>query len=418
MSTVRVQLTGMAHGGAAVGRDASGRVVFVDGGLPPEAADAVLHREGPRHAHGVLAALPQPASDDRVTAARCPHFGDWPQRGLAPATACGGCQWQHMRYEAQLRHKRLVVVDALRRIGRLDHPPVAATVGMAEPWGYRNRLTLRPAGDGLGLVALDGEQRVPIRDCPIAHPLVTDLLDALGPELEPGVKVVLRAGVRTGDRMIVLVAPREDVESIDVDVEASVVLALPDRVELVAGRPYLVERLNDRPFLIPPLAFFQVNTLVAEQLVQAVREAVPEGTDLLVDAFSGVGTLAVSVADRAGSVVAVERDADAVAAAVENAVGLDHVTLLEADAAEGLAYVGTAPDVLIVDPPRAGLSGALLRLVTSLAPPTIIYVSCEPATLARDAGVLAGAGWRLTDCRPFDMFPHGFHVETVSVFQR
>lgn len=408
----------MAHGGLAVGRDGSGRAVFVDGGLPGESVDARLVREQPRMALAVLARLPDRPSADRVEQPPCPAFGRWPQRGEQPHRACGGCQWQHVRYGAQAAYKRALVVDALERIGRLEAPAVAETLAMSEPWGYRNRLTVQWNESGPCLVAADGRTAVPVAACPIAHPLLAELLRLLEPQPGAGIEAILRTGVGTGDQMLVLRDPAGSIEELDIDTQASVILVGPGGTQVAAGRPYLVERLAGRSFLVPPESFFQVNSEMAEQLVRLVREAVPPGTGLLVDAFAGVGTFGLSVADRAREVVAIESDAAAVAAAVENAVGMPNITLIEGSAVEGLESLSEAPDALIVDPPRAGLPRGLHTYLERRRPPTIIYVSCEPSTLARDAGRLSAIGYRLDACQPVDMFPHTFHTETVSVFRR
>ncbi|MCB0217417.1 MAG: class I SAM-dependent RNA methyltransferase [Chloroflexi bacterium] len=417
---IEVEVERMAHGGEGVGRDASGRAVFVDGGLPGERVLVGLDETRERHARGRLVAMPDPvAPERRPGAAPCPHFGAWPERGLAPERHCGGCSWQHVDYSAQLRFKQQALIDSLNRIGGIAEPIVHSTIGMPDPWHYRNHLRLKAGPAGVGLVAMDGARVLGVQTCHIAHPLVNDLLDQLELELPEGSEVSLRAGTATGDQMIVLRADAAALESIDVESEASVLLIEPDgRIQLASGRPWLVERLEDRDFLVPPGSFFQVNTVMAEQLVACVRRCLPDDGRVLADIYSGVGTFTALLADRFEAVLAIESDREAVAAAVDNAAGLDQVTLFEADAAEGLAHLGDAPDVLLVDPPRGGLSRSLTRLLAQHPAHTIVYVSCEPATLARDARQLVAAGWRFVDCQPVDMFPQTYHVESVSTFSR
>lgn len=407
----------MAHGGEALARAPDGRAVFVTGGLPGETAPVRLTDEQERYARGTLADLPAAPSPDRVTAP-CPHFGSWPARGLDRGAWCGGCQWQHVRYAAQLRFKAEVLEDALRRIGGLDAPPVHAAEGMEEPWHYRNRIRLRVSPAGLAFVAADGHSLAPVSECRLAHPLVWSLVAALEGSLPPG-EVVLRAGLRTGDQMVVLQGMSAGLEDIEISLDASVVLVDGDGAPSVAaGRPFLVEELAGESFLVPATSFFQGNTVMAERLVALLRAAIADGLGTLVDVHSGVGTFAVLLAAKAREVYAIESDPVAVAAAVENAAGLDHLTLVEADAAEGLAHLGLRPDAVVVDPPRTGLDRDTLRLLAEQARDTIVYVSCEPSTLARDARHLVAAGWRLTDCWPVDMFPQTYHVESVNLFRR
>ena len=335
----------MAHGGEALARAPDGRAVFVAGGLPGETAEVRLTDEQARFARATLAELPAAPSPDRVVAP-CQHFGPWPERGLQPAAWCGGCQWQHVRYEAQLRFKAEVLADALRRIGGLEAPPVHAAAGMAEPWHYRNQSqaagqSRRPGLRGRRRPDTGCRSRTatsPTRWCGRWWQPLED-------GLPPG-EIVLRAGLNTGDQMIVLEGMSEALEDVAVSVAASVVLVdAAGRSTVAAGRPFLVEELAGQPFLVPATSFFQVNTAMAEVLVERVRQAVPDGLDTLVDVHSGVGTLAVLLAAKARAVYAIESDPAAVAAAVENAAGLDHLTLVEADAAEGLAHLGLRPDV-------------------------------------------------------------------------
>lgn len=420
-----VTITAMAHGGEGFGRLADGRAAFVDGALPGEAAPVTAPGPG-RFVRVALAALPQPPSPDRRSAL-CPHFGAWPERARRPAAHCGGCQWQHADYAAQLRFKRQVLEDCLRRIGGIQRPPVEAVMGMEEPWGYRNQLRLRWTGGGAGLVALDGRSLVPVHQhCPIAHPLVLELLEGLELELEPGTELSLRAGLATGDQMIVLHTAVKDLDSIDVERAVSVAVVDPETgaTHAAAGRPFLVEVLGGHPFMVPAAAFFQVNTVMAEVLVSQVAARLPAQGARLIDLYSGVGTFAVLMAQRFQEIVAVESSAAAVAAAVENGAGLeDRLTLIEAPAAEGLAWAlgetgGRKDDCILLDPPRGGLDGRTLALLAEAAAGTMLYVSCDPATLARDCRRLLEAGWRLESSQGLDLFPQTYHVESVNLFRR
>ena len=421
---VEIGIQSMANGGDGVGRLPDGRVAFVDGALPGETVTIAPPGPG-RFVRAPMLALPRPTSTERVLAPRCPHFGAWPERGRQPATHCGGCQWQHASYEAQLRFKAEVLRDCLERIGGLERPPVAPTQGMDQPWGYRNHLRVRLAAGRPALVAQDGVSLLPIDDCPIAHPLVLDLLSCLELDLPDGTEVGLRAGVHTGDRLIAIHAPAAELAEVDVELDVSVTLLDPETgaLHVAAGRPFLVERLEGRSFLVPANAFFQVNTLMAEQLVARVRDWLPAAGDRLIDLYSGVGTFSVLLADRFQEVVAVELHGPAVAAAVDNAGGLEQVQLVEASAAEGLAWAldgtpGRDSDCLLLDPPRAGLDRETLGLLGGAAARTMIYVSCDPATLARDAGRLSAAGWVLEACQPIDMCPQTHHIESVNRFTR
>jgi 23S rRNA (uracil1939-C5)-methyltransferase len=419
---VHLEVTGMAHGGEAVGRTEEGMVVFADGALPGERAVVALERTEGRFARGVMVQAPAAPAPERTTP-KCPYFGDWPARGLLAHQWCGACQWQHIAYAGQLEYKATTLVDTLNRIARLADPPTLPPIGMPEPWSYRNHIRLVADGNRLGYRAAGGPAIVPVAECPIAHPLVADMLGLSWEGLDPGTEVALRCGAATGDRMIVIHGGPDDLDEIEIETDASVALLDVDgTVHHVSGRPHLLEHLSGRDFLIPPDGFFQVNTVMAEHLVQAVLAGL-SGSDSgrlgrLVDLHSGVGTFAILAAHVADEVFAVERHPPSVAAAVENAEGMDNLTLLESSAHEGLAYLGAPLDAVILDPPRAGMDRATMRVLAEIAPRTIVYVSCEPSTLARDVAYLVEKGWALESCRVIDMFPQTFHIESVSVLRR
>lgn len=415
-----VALTGLGHDGDAVGRLADGRAVFVAGGLPGELAEIVITEVKPRLARARLAAIPESPSEERVAEPRCSHYGDWPARGEEPDAWCGGCQLQHMAYDAQLRFKTTVVRDALARIGKIPDAPVGDTLGMADPWGYRNTLRLHAAGGQLGLIARDGRTLVPLSECPIAHPDVADLVADLAAERLPdGCAVVVRAGTRTGDAQVVLYDAYDGIDALTIEAEASVVLVDGSgEVHVVAGQTDVVEVFAGRPYAVPATAFCQANTAMADALVAHVLAAVPDGARNVVDAFCGVGLFTVALAPHVGEITGIDIDEAAIGAAVDNAAGLANVTLIAGPVAEGLAAVADPIDVVVVDPPRAGLEPAFLELLLARAPGTIVYVSCEPSSLARDLRRLVEAGYELVGCQPIDMFPQTHHVESVSELKR
>lgn len=415
-----VPLTGLAHDGDAVGRLSDGRAVFVAGGLPGELAEVVVTEVKPRLARARLAALPTAPAPSRLAVPRCRHYGAWPARGEEPDAWCGGCHLQHMDYAAQLAFKTTAVRDALERIGRIPGPPVADALGMDDPWGYRNTLRLHAAGGQLGLIARDGRTLVPLEECPIAHPDVAALVAGLSAaRLPDGCAVVARAGTRTGDAQIVLYDAFDAIEDLTIESDASVVLVDGSgEVHAVAGQVDLVEVFAGLPYAVPATAFCQANTAMTDRLVACVRERVPAGAANVVDAYCGVGLFTVALAPHVGAITGIDIDEIAIVAAVENATGLANATLIAGPVAEGLAAVADPIDVVVVDPPRAGLEPAVLKLLAARAPGTIVYVSCDPSSLARDVRRLVEAGYELASCQPIDMFPQTHHVESVSELKR
>jgi 23S rRNA (uracil1939-C5)-methyltransferase len=443
---------GMALGGDAVFRLDDGRVVFVPRGAPGDVAAVTLTGATRGVLHGRLAALEQPGSG-RVEAP-CPFF----------RAGCGGCQWQQLSYESQLDQKQQMLGETLRRLGKLESVPLLEPVPAPDPWHYRTAIQLHV--DAEGRVAFTGAHShdlIPIDACLIAHPLLNRLITALG---APLVQAILRdrvAAIRTiaarvatadgQDQLLLLIGthggrPRaarrllEALRSELPEITSASVLAHPDTetagrrrlspvLQPLVGEPFLPHDAAGHRFFVGPLAFFQVNAAQTEQLLAIVRDVVaaerPYG---LLDLYCGVGLFALTLAELTGEVIGYDAQPEAIHLA-ERAL---ETQLLRHPAGSP----GTNPrvrfhrgdietlqpedlrgaDVVILDPPRSGLPGALIDTLVASTPPCLIYVSCEPSSLARDLRRLVGAGWRLDSVQLLDMFPQTYHIESVSVLRR
>jgi 23S rRNA (uracil1939-C5)-methyltransferase len=403
-----LELTNMAHGGTALGRH-EGRVVFVPYAIPGEVVRVRLSEVHTRWARADLLEVLQP-SPHRVEPP-CPYFG--PGR-------CGGCQFQHIDYDGQVLFKREVVVDHLTRLGKLE-VGVEEGIGAAEPWRYRNNVQFHVTDEGfLGFLAADTHNIVPIEDCLLIDPLLDEMwttFDMRWPEIY---RLSLRCGSATGDRMAIFELEEYEDFDIEVDFSVSCVLMMPDgEVVVLMGDPSLVEYVAGRDYRISAGSFFQVNTAGAEALVALVRDLLqPAGSDTLLDLYCGVGLFGLALAGEVGRVVGVESEASAAADFRANARGLDQVRLMEGKARAVLSSVEEPVDLVVLDPPRAGAGEWVVSEIARLRPRRIAYVSCDPATLARDARHLVGAGYQLEVVQPVDLFPQTFHIESVSLFVR
>ena len=416
---LELELSGMAHGGEALGRY-QGKVVFVAYGIPGERVRVEVVEEHQRWSRAQLLEVLEPSP--HRTEPPCPHFG-----------TCGGCQWQHIEYETQVVFKRDILQDQLHRLGHFTDPPVTEVIPSPDPWAYRNHLQLSTPvhrtgtpNEGLGFLDVSGMQVMPIEICFLPHPLVWEIVEMIEMERdreEGGVflrRLSLRAGIRTGDRMMVFETEGDIPPEIEVDVPISCVLLMEDGTPVnLIGRNWLTEELAGRVFRISAGSFFQVNTPQAERLIEAVGKFLnPQGNETLLDIYCGVGTFALSLADRVGRVIGIESYGPAVTDARANAHQGEPVEFIEGRAEEVLAQLDLPLDAVIVDPPRAGCGNQVLRELIRLSSPRLIYVSCDPATLARDARRLAEAGYRLEAVQPVDMFPQTYHIESVSLFLR
>ncbi len=379
---VNVTFSDMAYEGHAFARYADG-VVFAEYGIPGESATVDLYRKHGGVAHGRVVEVHE-ASPDRVEAP-CSYFG-----------VCGGCQWQHISYERQLELKRHVVREQLRRIGKFSVQPVNEIVGADEPFGYRNHMRFSAGKRGeLGFVRRGSHSLLPIERCLIAQPAINETLARYQGKAGAMHQLEVRIGANTGEILIEPPGPGEKRE----------------------GRTYR-EALLGRVFEVSSASFFQSNTRQAERLIEIVIEklaARPE--DLLVDAYAGVGIFAALLAPLVGRVIAIEEAPSAVADAIANMADLTNVECIEGKVEHVLPELHDRPDALILDPPRQGCHPDVLAAILTLRPPRLVYVSCDPATLARDLRILVDGGYELLDVTPLDMFPQTFHVECIANLQ-
>ncbi len=408
---VQVQLTAMAHGGSALGR-ARGQVIFVPYAIPGETVRVELVEPHARWARARLVEIVEP-SPHRVEAP-CPYFGPG---------KCGGCQFQHIAYEAQAAFKQEVVADQLWRVGRLSEVLVHELIGAAEPWAYRNHAQFHLTPEGrLGFLTADTHNVVPVEECLILDPLLDDLWAALDMEWPQLFRLSMRCGSATGDRMAVFELDHYEDFEIEVDFPVSCVILLADGEAVVLmGNDHLVEHVAGQDFRVSAGSFFQVNTAGAEALVEMVRGSLaPDGDEVLVDLYCGVGLFGLSLADQVRRVIGIEVDPSAAADFIHNAQGMDEskVELQQGKAQAALSRLGEEVDLLVLDPPRSGAGKEVVREIARLGPKRIAYVSCDPATLARDAGHLVEGGYALQEVQPVDLFPQTYHVETVATFTR
>jgi 23S rRNA (uracil1939-C5)-methyltransferase len=432
----------LAYGGSGVARH-DGFVVFVRGGLPGDDVRARVTKVKRGFAEGVVTDVVRP-STARVDAP-CPHFG-----------VCGGCRFQDLAYEAQVGEKERQVRDALVRIGRFDNPPLEPIVPAVSQYGYRNKLeySFTSTDDGVDLGfhrAGRWDEVIGLEVCLLTTDLGNAIRDAVRgwareERLEPYDQatgtgylrhLVVREGRNTGQVLVVLVtAPGERFETgyfIDVlrrfPEVRSIHWAINDTpaeqtnlpTKLLWGDEAIEEEILGLRFRVRPSAFLQTNTEMAERLYALAREyAGLTGAENVYDLYCGTGTIGLALADRAASVWGLEISEESVACAIENAElnGIKNARFFAGNVGqtiEELREEAGDPDVVIVDPPRAGLAGKALRRTGALRARRIVYVSCNPTTLASDLQVLRDEyGYALERCRPVDMFPHTPHVESVS----
>ncbi len=423
----------------------SGFVVFVDNALPDEIARVRIRRV--RHGYAEAESLEIVAPSSRRVAPPCGYYGE-----------CGGCDLQHMARQAQAEAKRRQVTTLLQRVAGLSDPPVRDVVATGDPLQYRFRIDFDwgAAGDGTSRLGLHRADRaadiVPVETCllvPEAANRIRAFLErrAAEKDLAPRDRrrrgLMRRAGIQmartTGEILITLETERGDPPAL-LDLARETARAFPRVVGIVRreydrhdrsvgasilhGREHLFEEVDGDRMKTPGAASFQPNATAWSVLRSAVlRELAPGPDETLLELYCGVGFFTLPVARRCGQVVALDASREAIAAARDNAAraGLGNVRWLCRDAGEGLAELleGTRFDAILLDPPRTGLPRAAARVLARTAARRIVYVSCDPATLARDLRILVEAG----SCRPrsvvpLDLFPQTHHVECVVRLER
>ncbi len=467
---LELQIESLAFGGEGVARlGDGGYVVFVAGAIPGDRVRAVVHKRKRNYAHARTLQVLEPS----------------PER-IAPVADHPGVPWQVLPYERQLEVKRAQVDDALRRIGRLDGYELEEIVPAVEPWRYRNKLEYSfgagpdegsPGGERLvcGFHASAGGRRVaPIADCLLASErgnLAREVAlrwcreqgltawerggdgrgaprerqDRTAPAADGRARLrnlVVREGRHTGKLQVRIVTTAGELEAGELAAALSRALGedlsgvlwtrsrslaettAGGETELVWGDAGLPERLGELDLLISSEAFFQTNTEMAELLYGVVVEyAALEGWERVYDLYCGIGTIALTLAPRAGELWGIELVEEAVADAIAGAQRneITKARFFAGDvrlAMPELLERAGRPDLVVVDPPRAGLSKKVVHRIIDASPKRIVYVSCNPTTLAPNAAELVEAGWTLRRVRPIDMFPQTHHIECVALFER
>lgn len=450
-----VEITGVAAEGKSIAR-VDDMVVFIPYGAPGDVVNIKLDKKKRSYAEAHIVDMVKP-SPDRVTPA-CEHFG-----------VCGGCKWQHIPYESQLRYKRDQVVDALTRIAKVEIPEVNPTLGSKETFCYRNKLeytfsckcwiTFEDLRSGREITDRNAlgfhipgafDKVLDIKKCWLQDDLsnrirlfVRQYALAKGYEFydikaQQGLMRTLMVRIAsTGEVMLIVVFARPEQEKID-DMMGAIAAEFPEITSLLyvvnqkvndtiadqevvtfRGRDYINEEMEGLQFRIGPKSFYQTNSHQAYELYKVARRmACLKPDDLVYDLYTGTGTIANFVARQVKKVVGIEYVPEAIADAKLNSEvnGIDNTIFFAGDMkdvlTDGFIAEHGRPDVMIIDPPRAGMHEDVVNVILNARPERIVYVSCNPATQARDLALMDSL-YRVEEVQPVDMFPHTHHVENV-----
>ncbi|TFB14254.1 23S rRNA (uracil(1939)-C(5))-methyltransferase RlmD [Filobacillus milosensis] len=439
---IDLEFVDLTHEGNGVGK-IDGYPVFVPYGLPGEKAKVKIVKVKKNIAFGKLIELIEP-SEDRVEPP-CEVFYQ-----------CGGCQIQHMSYERQLKMKQKQVQDVMHKIAHMPDVPVRPTIGMEEPWSYRNKVQI-PVGERNGKILTGFYQKkshniIDMDTCPVQNEAndhivreMRGIIEDLG--IEPydeqshrGVirHIVSRTGYHTGEIMVVLVTRTKDIPNknklverireLDSNIKGIIHNVNPKQTNVIMGRDsktlwskdVIFDKIGELEFAISAHSFYQVNPEQTEKLYeQALKYAHLTGNETVIDAYCGIGSISLFLAQHAKKVYGVEVVPQAVDDAKDNAKRnhIDNAEFFVGEAEKVMPWwksQGLRPDVIVVDPPRKGCDEELLKAMIDMKPERIVYVSCNPSTLARDIKILAGGGYEAKQIQPVDMFPQSNHIESVT----
>jgi 23S rRNA (uracil1939-C5)-methyltransferase len=405
--TFAVTIQSLVYGGSGMARLPDGRAVFVPFTLPGEKVQVVIREEKKGFVHADLLDILQP-SPQRI-APRCKHF-----------TTCGGCHYQHMGYEHQLENKKGILAEQLQRLGGIQHPVISQVIPSPQSWNYRNSLQfhLSPSGN-LGFEHSRSNQTLAIDECHLPLPAIEQAWPQLDfeflPELE---RVELRQG--DGEELLLVLSSTDPTPpEFETEMPLSAVHLSPQGHIILSGSDHLPMTILGKTFRVGAPSFFQVNNWMAEKMVSVLLEKVSFSKDMLVlDAYCGVGLFSHFMAPLVGRCLGVESSPAACHDYTFNLDEFDNVSLYEGTTESVLPLLEEKPDLIILDPPRSGVGKPALDAILRMSPRQMVYFSCNPATLARDARLMLSAGYQFQETILLDMFPQTFHVETVILMSR
>ncbi len=404
-----ILLEKFTYGGEAMGRLPDNRAVFVPFGLPGELVRVELTEDKKNFARGKIIEVIKSAPE-RIQP-KCKHF-----------VQCGGCHYQNLSYENQLKAKTEILIDQLKRIGKIENPPMKPMVASPLEWNYRNNMQFHLTAEGkLGFINSKGNSAFPIEECYLPETSIDSFWRELQFESNKDVeRVSLRAG-QDEELMAILESENPEAPELEIEADVSVVHLFDEHPVVIAGRDHFIVNILGKDFRVSAASFFQVNTKMAEKMVAHLLTCLPVSTSTtLLDVYCGVGLFSKFFAPKCEKVIGIESSASACEDFTINLDEFDNVELYEGIAEEILPALAGRLDsaaYAIVDPPRAGIERHALDALLDIKPQIIAYVSCDPSTLARDAAKLINGGYRLTEVTPFDLFPQTYHIESISIFE-
>jgi len=402
-----VVIQSLVYGGSGMGRLADGRAVFIPFTLPGEKVKARVKEEKKGFVMAEVLEILQPSSQRIVP--RCPHY-----------EMCGGCHYQHIPYELQVAYKKEIFVEQLQRIGHIENPIISQVIKSDEAWNYRNTLQFHLSSSGkLGFERTNSHATLEIQECHLPCRALSEIWPQLDFEFIPEIE---RVELRKGDDdelLLALYSQNPAPPEFETELPILAVHISPQGQIVLAGYDHIYISVNGKSLRVNAVSFFQVNHFIAEKMISILLEKIRFTKEMVVlDGYCGVGLFSVFLAPLVSRCLGVEVSPSACRDYAFNLDAYDNVELYEGTAEEVLPLLEVKPDLVILDPPRSGIERRALTALVKMAPEQLVYISCNPATLARDAKHLIEAGYKLEESVLLDMFPQTFHIESLNFFSK
>ena len=360
--------------------------INVFGGIPGETVSIYYHKfnKGKKQILSGFVEKVIKESPYRITAP-CNYFGQ-----------CTGCQWQHIEYSHQLTLKKEIILNEINKYPKLAKTKISNVIPSESEFNYRNhaRFTIRDKGS-IGFINRISRKFIKIENCQLMNNWINKTISQLQNKVQETSQMSIRYGTNSNDWLI---QPKLN----------------SNKINLPTGQSHYTEKLFDKTFRIGSPSFFQVNTKQAEKLISLVISKLNTNTNLIIDAYAGVGTFAITLSKFAKNIIAIEESKSALKDAIENINNIENIEFIQGKTEDILASLDVQVDTLILDPPRAGCHADTLKGIINNPPEKIIYVSCDPKTLMRDLELLTRSNFKLISLDPIDMFPQTHHVECVA----
>lgn len=404
---IQLEIQSLVYEGSGFARLPDGRAAFIPFVMPGEQVTARLREEKKGFVLADMVSVDKP--HPQRMAPRCPHFGD-----------CGGCHYQHIPYELQLEIKKKIFVEQLQRLAGIEDPHLEKIIASAEQWNYRNSVQFQVSDEGQLCYANARENALfPVRECHLPMTAIQNLWPQL--QFEPGSftgRLELRQNA-DGEILLVFEGGESRVPALESEASISIVSLSGADTVVMEGEDHLVMQASGKPLLVSAGSFFQTNFYTAEALLAEVCKLVRDcGAQCLLDVYCGVGLFSAFLAGEMEELAGIEASPNACRDFAVNLDEFDNASLYEGTAERILPLLDFKADTVILDPPRAGLRPEARRALEKLHPQNMIYVSCNPATLARDARHFVEQGYQLQRSILVDMFPQTYHIESILLMSR